>query len=272
MKKLYSIRRVPALLKKKKLIVFDMDGTLTPSKAPMDPAMSRLLVRLLAVKKVAVIGGGKYGLFKKQLLAPFKKCPAALLKNMFLFPTTSTTFYRYDGGWKNVYTLTLSVRERAKIIKAFRDVLKETKYVLPEKTYGKTIEDRGTQVSFSPLGQDIVAYCGEKEGVRRKEEWKKKYEPMRVKVADILAKRLTEFEVHRGGLTTIDVTRKGIDKAYGIRAIERQLKVPVRDMVFVGDALYSGGNDSAARRTGVDCIAVRNPEETKEIIKKILEH
>jgi hydroxymethylpyrimidine pyrophosphatase-like HAD family hydrolase len=128
-------------LKPKQLIVFDMDGTLTPSKAPMDAEMTQLVSQLLAAKKVAVIGGGKYSLFKQQLLQPLK-VKKELLKNLFLFPTTSTAFYRYNSGWKNVYALQLSKQERDKIKQTFKRVFQEIGYKNPEKTYGKVITAR----------------------------------------------------------------------------------------------------------------------------------
>ena len=76
--------------------------------------------------------------------------------------------------------------------------------------------------------------------------------------------------MHASGYTSIDVTRKGIDKEYGVRQIGKYLHMPIRKMVFIGDALFPGGNDYAARRTGVWCISVRGPEDTKKIIKNIL--
>ena len=142
-------------LKPKKLIVFDFDGTVVRTKAPMDPQMSALVTKLLAVKKVAIIGGGKYG-FLKILFLRELKAPKSLLKNLFLFPTTATAFYRYQSGWKNVYRFQLSKEEKDKTKKAFRDVFEKIGYQHPQKTYGKIIEDRGTQITFSALGQDIV--------------------------------------------------------------------------------------------------------------------
>lgn len=258
-----------ASLRRKKLIVFDLDGTLAPTKAAMDAGMGRLLGRLLAAKKVAVIGGGKYGLFRTQLLATLK-CPKDLLKNIFLFPTTSTSFYRYQKGWKNVYALKLSKRERDKIKKAFQDVFKEIRYVQPEKVYGKVIEDRGTQVTFSALGQEVVTILGKKEGVRLKEKWKREHSDIKLKIAKMLAKRLPQFEVRAAGFTSVDVTRKGIDKAYGLRQIEKYLRIPIRDMLFVGDAIFPGGNDYAVVRTGVDYVKVKGPQEAKKIIRALL--
>lgn len=255
-------------LKEKELIVFDMDGTLTPSKSAVDKEMAKLLLSLLEKKRVAVIGGGKYSLFREQLLDRLPKRDKRLAK-LSLFPTTSNAFYRYQNGWKNVYNLTMAKKEKINIKKQLNEVLKEVKYVAPKKIYGVTLEDRGTQMSFSPLGQDIAAVLGAK-GIRLKEEWKKKNNALRFKIAKLLGKRLPHLEVHVGGITTIDITRKGIDKAYGVRQIEKYLHVPIKKMVFIGDALYPGGNDYAAKKTGIYCVSVKGPEDTKKIIKDLL--
>lgn len=244
----------------KKLIVFDLDGTLTPSKSRMRRDVSRLLSKLLVVNKVAVIGGGRYEQFKDQFLSAFRS-PKKDLKNLFLFPTSSTSFYRYKNGWKKVYEKKLSPRERRKIFRGFERVFKEVGYKHPSRLYGRVIEDRGTQITFSALGQEA--------SVRAKEEWNRKYD-VRPKLMRALKKYLPEFEIRRGGLTSIDVTKKGIDKAYGIRQIRKKLGVSIRDMLFVGDALYPGGNDYAARRTGVDCVSVSGPREAKKIIRFLI--
>ncbi len=254
--------------KNKKLIVFDIDGTLTPSKSVMEWDMVKLFLRLLEEKKVAVIGGGKYSLFKEQMLSRLPQNDARLA-HLFLFPTTANAFYRYHNGWKNIYTLKLSKQEKLSVRKAFRETLKEIAYVPPKKIYGVVLEDRGTQMSFSPLGQDVVARLGKK-GIRAKEEWKKNNNHLRLRIAKLLAKRLPKLEVHVGGLTTIDVTRKGIDKAYGLRQIKKELGIPIRDMLFIGDAIYPSGNDYAVVKTGVDYIKVKDPRDTKKVIRAIL--
>lgn len=252
-----------------KLVIFDLDGTLTESKSDMDAEMSRLLCALLAKKPVAVIGGGKYELFQRQLLKKLR-CPGSRLGRLYLFPTTSTAFYRYGmRGWRRVYLHALTKGQRRKIFRAFQKVLREFKYVPPVKVYGNIIEDRGTQVTFSALGQDIVKVLGEK-GVRLKKEWKKKNTALKMKIARRVQRELPDLEVRAAGYTSIDVTQKGIDKAYGIRQIRKHLNVPIRDMLFVGDALEPGGNDYAARRTGVRCVPVSGPRATKKLIRSLL--
>jgi phosphomannomutase len=244
----------------KDLIVFDLDGTLTPSKAPLKRDMAHMLAWLLAVKKVAVIGGGSYEQFRKQFVGHLDT-PRQLLQNLFLFPTTSTSFYRYRGGWNKVYRKVLTAAEKEKIMRAFEEAFQKIGYQNPKKHWGKIIEDRDSQITFSALGQ--------KAPIPAKEQWNKKKD-VRPEIMKIMQKHLPGFEVRRGGLTSIDVTHKGIDKAYGIRQINKTLKIPISKMVFIGDALYPGGNDYAAKKSGVQCIAVRGPEDTKKIIRKIL--
>ena len=195
----------------KDLVVFDLDGTLTPSKSPLEPDMAKALRELLAHKRVAVIGGGTYRQFRRQFVSHLG-CPPRLLGGLFLFPTTATTFYRYKGGWKNVYRHPLSKERKRKVRAAIGDVFKTIGYAPPEKVYGTTLEDRGSQMSYSFLGQDVVAVLGAK-GVRMKKEWTKKNTPLKLKIAGMLQKKLPDLEVHAAGFTTIDITQKGIDKA-----------------------------------------------------------
>lgn len=252
-------------LKLKKLIVFDMDGTLTESKSALDPQMASLLGKLLANHKVAVISGGKYGIFRKQFL-PYLKADKKSLGNLFLFPVTGTAFYKYKSGWKNVYAHYLSTQDKAAIRKAFADVLKRINYEHPKKVYGKVLEDRKSQMSFSALGQEVVAMLGKQKGLRLKEEWRRKNTPLKLKIAQLVGKELPHLEVRAAGFTTIDITKKGIDKAYGLKQMEKYLKVKIKDMLFVGDAIFPGGNDYAITKTSIDYIPVKGPEETKKII------
>ncbi len=256
-KPLHSLR---AEHKKRKLIIFDLDGTLAESKLPMDSEMSKLLGELLGQKHVAVIGGGKYAQFQKQFLGSLKS-PTPLLKNLFLFPTTSTSFYRYRNDWRKVYSHELSSAQKKTIRHAFQKTFIETRYVHPKKRYGIILEDRKTQMTFSALGQ--------KAPVKIKEQWNKNSD-IRPQLMEALRRHLPAFEVRSGGLTSIDVTQKGIDKEYGIRQIRQELGVSFKDMLFVGDALYPGGNDAAALRTGIPCIAVKSPKDTKRIISALI--
>ena len=255
-------------LKYKKLIVFDLDGTLAPTKAQMDREMDRLITELLKIKKVAIIGGGKLELFKHQFLRVLT-APKNLYCNLSLFPTTGTTFLHYKQGWKRVYEHKLSPTEVKNIYIAIYKVLKEINYVAPKKTYGKIIENRGSQVTWSALGQDVVKMLGKK-GIELKNQWRDNNTPVKLQIARHLKKYLPNLEIHAAGHTSIDITKKGIDKGYGIRQMEKFLKVKIKDMLFVGDAIFPGGNDYATVKTGVDYVKVNNPDDTKKLINAIL--
>ncbi|VVB73909.1 Eukaryotic phosphomannomutase [uncultured archaeon] len=244
----------------KELIIFDLDGTLAESKMPMDREMSDLLRKLLRRKKVAVISGGAYAQFEKQFLESLD-CPPDLLKNLYLFPTCATSFYRHEDGWKNVYEERLSPEERDRILAAFDEALKETGFVPLDRPFGEVIENRGTQITFSALGQNAP--------IELKRGWDPDFS-RRKRIKSALEKRVPEFEIRMGGSTSIDVTRKGIDKAYAISKIEEQTGISRAGMLFIGDALFEGGNDYPVKATGVECIQVSGPAKTKEVIRSLL--
>jgi phosphomannomutase len=81
---------------------------------------------------------------------------------------------------------------------------------------------------------------------------------------------IPEYSVRLGGATSIDVTKHGIDKAYGIRNLRDILGISLREMIYIGDAIFPGGNDYPAKEAGVTCVAVRGPQETKPVTAAVL--
>lgn len=240
------------------MIVFDLDGTLAESKSAVDPEMVSLLNSLLAVAKVAVISGGDWPQFQRQLLA--QEFEERGLSNLFLLPTCGTKFYRYLADWKEIYSDDLSGSQKEQIIKAL-NVAMTSLHLAPAKVWGEIIEDRGSQITFSALGQGAPLVE------------KKKWDPEFVKrkqMQELLAKLIPEYSVRLGGTTSIDVTRPGIDKAYGIAKLEEILGIRKTEMLFVGDALFPGGNDYPVVEAGVFSIHVRDPNETKRVIEAIV--
>ena len=83
-------------------------------------------------------------------------------------------------------------------------------------------------------------------------------------------KLIPEFSVRLGGATSVDVTKHGIDKAYGIRKLRDVLGIPIPEMIFIGDAVFPGGNDYPAKEAGALSIEVKDPHETKRVIETII--
>jgi len=104
----------------KRLIVFDLDGTLAPSKAPLDKTVGEWLGKLLAVCRVAVISGGAWPQFETQLLA---NLPAdAALDRLSLLPTSGTRFLAYNGNWRQLYAEDFTPEQKTTIIAALTRV------------------------------------------------------------------------------------------------------------------------------------------------------
>jgi hypothetical protein len=242
----------------KKLIVFDLDGTLAESKSSIDADMSRLLHDLLGIVKVAVISGGDWPQFEKQVLSHLPQDGS--LVNLSILPTCGTKFYQYKEDWKKLYSEDFSADEKEKIISSLKKAVAEAGFKV-ERVWGEVIEDRGSQITFSALGQQAP--------LDEKTKWDPDFSK-RKKIKAILDPLIPGFSVRLGGATSIDVTEPGIDKAYGIRKLRDILGISLQEMIYIGDALFPGGNDYPAEEAGVVSIAVRGPNETKPVTEAVI--
>jgi len=241
----------------KDLVIFDLDGTLAPSKSSLDEEMAGLLGRLVAIVKVAIISGGALAQFEKQVLAFLPHDER--LKNLSLLPTCGTQFYRFEGAWKKLYSEDFSAAEKKTIIAALNRAVDQAG-LRAKNHWGDLIEDRDSQITFSALGQQAP--------LPDKQAWDPDF-AKRKTIEGILAPMIPGFSIRLGGATSIDVTRPGIDKAYGVRKLRDTLGIAISDMIFVGDAIFPGGNDYPAKQAGVESIRVRDPQETKRVIEAI---
>jgi hypothetical protein len=242
----------------KKLIVFDLDGTLAESKSSLDAEMSRLLHDLLGIVKVAVISGGDWPQFEKQVLSHLPHDES--LVNLSLLPTCGTKFFQYKGDWKKIYSEDFTASEKEKITGSLKKAVGRAGFKV-EKVWGEVIEDRGSQITFSALGQQAPLVY--------KDKWDSDF-TKRKKIKAILDTLIPEFSVRMGGATSIDVTKPGNDKAYGIGKLRDLLGISVKEMIFIGDALFEGGNDYPAEQAGVVSIPVQGPNETKRVVETII--
>ena len=242
----------------KKLIVFDLDGTLAESKSSLDAEMVTLLSSLLAVVKVAVISGGDWPQFEKQLLSRFSHDEH--LMNLSLLPTCGTKYYQYSGDWEKLYSEDFIDSEKKKITVSLKQAVESLGFK-DEETWGEQIEDRGSQITFSALGQQAP--------LEKKEKWDPDF-VKRKKIKAHLDELIPGFSVRLGGTTSVDVTKTGIDKGYGIRKLRDILGIAIEEMIFIGDALFPGGNDYPAKEAGAESIRVRDTEESKRVIETII--
>ena len=243
-----------------RLIAFDLDDTLAPSKTALDPRMADLLVRLLDRVQVCVISGGQFGQFQMQVIDQLPETDAKVLERLHLMPTCGTQYYRHSDGWEQVYAENLTSDEKYRALSAVEETAKALGYWETD-TFGPILEDRGSQITFSALGQAAP--------VAAKTMWDptgEKKNKLRAAVATLLP----DLEVRSGGSTSVDITRRGIDKAYGMTKLAELTGVSLDDMLFIGDRLDPDGNDYPVKAMGVKTHAVEGWEDTAKYLDKWL--
>lgn len=242
-----------------RLIAFDLDDTLAESKTPMEPEMAVALARLLRHRLVAIISGGGYTQFDKQVLAPLPD--GTNLPNLHLLPTCGTRYLNYaDGAWHQQYAYDLTDDEKRRAIESLsRHAHRLGFWELDERVRGERFEDRGSQITFSALGQMASG------------DSKRAWDPTGAKrhaLAGAVAVDVPDLQVSAGGSTSIDITRRGVDKAYGIRQLSKQTGVPIAQMVFFGDRTEPGGNDHPVVHLGVATVSVTSWRDTLEAVTR----
>ena len=247
----------------KKVIAFDLDDTLAITKSPISDRMSETLGRLLEHYDVCVISGGNFEQFKKQVVNRLEVQPHKLNK-LHLMPTCGTRYYRYDElkeEWALQYSEDLTDAQKKKISLALENVSKELG-LWPENPTGEVIEDRGSQITMSALGQQAKP--------EDKYAWAEKYKDIRPIFRDKVAELLPDLEVRIGGTTSTDVTMIGIDKAYGMERLVDAIDISKDEVLFIGDKLDEGGNDYPVKAMGIDTIAVERWEDTILVLEGVL--
>jgi phosphomannomutase len=302
-----------SLSRSKKIVAFDLDGTLTESKQPLDASMGILIAKLLDTYHVAVISGGSIEQFRKQFLPFLPILPAFPLMNLdhnlervqsqpkpqphslFLLPVSGSQRYEYDStsdAWIETDKIEFPKQIKEKAMRTLREfesvefenienatAVNSTNTVTDaanaentarattapgaanSNSYGPRIEERGTQITFSALGQDAP--------LDLKTAWDPDLQKRR-KIQQYLEKLLPEVDVHIGGSTSIDILPKGFSKAVGLKRLLSKIALTDADAVFVGDAVYQGGNDYSVFEAGILTVAVKNSEETADFIASLI--
>lgn len=244
-----------------RLVAFDLDDTLAPSKSPIDPRIGDLLLQLAERVEVAIISGGQLQQFRTQVVDRLPDASAALLARFHLMPTCGTQYYRLaQTGVETIYAHTLTDDEKSRALAAVEEEAKRLG-LWESETWGPILEDRGSQITFSALGQSAP--------LDAKTAWDPTGEKKNA-LRDAVAARITDLEVRSGGSTSVDITHRGIDKAYGMRQLAEQTGIPLDDMLFVGDRLDEHGNDYPVLAMGVTCHAVEGWEDTAAYLEELI--
>ena len=244
-----------------RLVAFDLDDTLAPSKSAIDPRIGELLLELAARVEVAIISGGQLQQFQSQVVERLPAADAETLDRFHLMPTCGTQYYRLeDGGVRTVYAHALTDDEKSRALAAVEEEARRLG-LWEAEPWGDILEDRGSQITFSALGQTAP--------LEAKMAWDPTGEKKNA-LRDAVAARIPDLEVRSGGSTSVDITHRGIDKAYGMRKLAEVTDIPLDDMLFVGDRLDEHGNDYPVLAMGVTCQAVDGWEHTAAYLTELI--
>lgn len=286
------------MLRLKDVFIFDIDGTLTESKSAMEDSTVHILLELAQIKRVAIISGATLDQIKVQIVdkmidkaqvsgvdtgvdigadASGKVVEGAVadkanfINNLYLLPTSGARLYKGGDMEHAIYAEYFSVDEKKTILKALdeslaflstqKDAEGNPLYSKPEKTYGEIVEDRGSQITFSGLGQSAP--------YELKKDWDSDMK-IRSRIIEELIKKIPQYEIKIGGSTSVDIVKAGINKAFGVKKLLEHLGLEADNAVFFGDAIFEGGNDYSVVGTGVLCLSVTGPYDTVEVLKKVV--
>lgn len=244
-----------------RLVAFDLDDTLAPSKSAIDPRIGELLLDLAGRVEVAIISGGQLAQFTAQVVDRLPEASSELLSHFHLLPTCGTQYYRVSpAGIETIYARTLSDDQKQRALAAVEGEARRLG-LWESETWGPILEDRGSQITFSALGQQAP--------VDAKSAWDPSGEKKN-SLREAVQALLPDLEVRSGGSTSVDITERGIDKAYGMNQLAEQTGIPLDDMLFVGDRLDEHGNDYPVLAMGVECQAVEGWHDTAAYLERLI--
>ncbi len=137
-----------------------------------------------------------------------------------------------DGAWMPVHAELFTEAQKREILEGFDAVLKATGFV-PEETWDPDFARRKV------IQTDLVT-------------------------------RLPNVSVNLGGATSADITQPGVDKAWGLKRPAERSGIAEEKTLFIGDAIFPGGNDYPAKAMGLDTVCVRDSADTFDVVTAII--
>ena len=239
----------------KKVIIADVDDTICESCKVISPEMTEQISKLIKHGyQFAFISGTKSQDLQEMISSKLKE-------KHHLLATTGTHYSIVNENSVNViYNHSFTPEEKEEIATAFKQLISQYQ-IKSLTTEEDQLQDRESQITLSAIGRHApselkAAY--DPDGAKRK-EW---IGYLRNLLGD------SKYDIKIGGTTSIDITRKGLDKEWGIKAFAQYHNIPLDNVLFFGDKLHPEGNDFPATKI-VDCIAVQSPKDTLQQLRTI---
>ena len=257
----------------KPLVLFDMDGTITPARKKITSKMTRKLVELSSLADIGIVTGSGYDYLLQQCEDMWYELGSVPSSSITLLPCNGTQMYVPDKSGR--FTMTHKADMREELGNASLDTVMACLVHMqflhtcnnpPHSLTGHFISYRDSMINWCPVGRNanseqraaFIKFDGETGA--------------RLKAKDMIQKYLALHGIQNvvlalGGSTSIDIFPKGWDKTYSLKHF------PDRECWFVGDSCDKDGND----RTIYEFLTQKNrafatsgPEATLRIIDQII--
>ena len=213
-----------------RIFIFDVDGTLTPSRQPMTKEFQTFFKQWIKKNKFYLVTGSDLPKLQEQM--DFMDIEAegifTCCGNQFWKPDPSIVNTSAELIYDNKFEMTNKLKSSLEVM------LMSSQY--PHR-YGNHIEDRGSMVNFSVVGRNCTQEQREKYY-----EWDKEKGERR-KMSIFLKNKFKDLDAVIGGQISIDIYPKGNDKSQVLNVIEQERLVPPSEYIFIGDGIENGGND-----------------------------
>jgi membrane-associated protein len=248
-----------SLVARPRAVIFDLDDTLAESYSPPTDAVIKKLIKLAESTPVAIMTGAAFARVHHDIM---RRISAAHINHFYVFSDSTAQCHLWNGeDWREIYNHVIAPDDRRRITEAIKETVAAVGTFDNEEDTSRIL-DRETSVAFAALPQDASQH--------EKRAWDSDGSK-RGKLIKELRAKLPEFEVFIGGKSTIDITREGISKEHGVKWLAKELNLDAREMLFIGDGFYEGGNDAVVIPTGIQTQETSGPAETLDIIDNLLE-
>lgn len=227
-------------MKHYKHLFFDMDQTIAPARQPMLPEMFDLLNTL--PHSIIIVSGQEVAKINWQS------------NGLRSYTLGQNGNHATDLDDNELWHVPLDPQHKAEIMAHIEAIIELLDHDLNHEW--SPIEDRGAQITFSPIGNTAPV------------ELKMTYDPDRRKREAFMAQvpfQSDELVVKIGGSTSLDYIHKERHKGTNVQKLIDLMGWDKDECVYFGDGLYPGGNDEAVIGV-IDTVPVKDHLETYDIL------
>ena len=256
-----------------KVVLFDMDGTLTEPRKKINSEMVKAISNLTKIAKVGIVTGSGFNYIEEQCSRLWDGIDSSNLSNLILMPCNGTQVYEFKRNeyrciHDNNMKVSITVKRFEELIRSLIQIQSNAIDNFKFPLTGNFISYRGSMINYCPIGRDASNY--------EREEFKKLDSQFGIRKSlishlSLMMKQTCLDQVITwalGGSTSIDIYPKGWDKTYALK------HVPVEDCYFIGDKCFDDGNDrqiyEKVKEEGLGSFSTGSPQETIRIIKNHL--